>query len=91
MNMHKDRAYAKPEPYTCRLRKLSSQWNEKVFWGAKVFTQRCVIKKKLLLTKPLKGCSFKCLRREGMFFFSQLAFNIGQKGGDLAKPAAEMG
>lgn len=82
--MHKDRARA----YRSSIKKCSSKV-KKVFWGAKVFTQCCVIKKEP--TKSVNGCSFKCLRREGMFFPCQLAFDTGQKGGDLALPSAVMG
>ena len=85
MNMHRDRACGRA--YTSRLKK----GNEKVFWGGKVFTQRCVIKKEQQPSKPLNGCSYKCLGREGMFFSCQLAFDTGQKGGDLVPPGAVMG
>lgn len=37
---------------------------------AKVFTQCCVINRDLQSTESCDGCSFKCLRRECLFFFS---------------------
>lgn len=56
--------------------------------SAKVFTQRCVIKQERWPTKASNGCSLKCLRRGGMFFSCQPAFDAGERGGDLAPPCA---
>lgn len=88
MNMNTDRACA--QAYTRRLNKCSSGM-KKLFQSVKVFTQHCVIKKEQQPTKSLNGYSFKFLRREGMFFSCQPAFDTGQKGGDLALPGAVMG
>lgn len=56
--------------------------------SAKVFAQRCVIKQERWPTKASNGCSLKCLRRRGMFFSCQPAFDAGERGGDLAPPCA---
>lgn len=74
----------------CFVALLSFQWNDKVFQGGKVFTQRSVMKKEQWPTKSWNGCSFKCPRMEGMFFSCQLALDTGQKGRDLALPGAVM-
>lgn len=76
----------------CLKRKLF-QWNcgggkKKFSSSAKVFAQRCVIKQERWPTKASNGCSLKCLRRRGMFFSCQPAFDAGERGGDLAPPCA---